>query len=181
MNSKWRWGVKLFGLSHKDWSTKLLIRLSSNYADVFKTEAAMSCAWTLQRGSRVYTEKKKELLDGIRYFVSIINFSGNLTWNKIGPWIRHEIMRNDSSKWTETEERATENKMSGESYVGKSTICKALIFYKIIFNKNKLKTDKGLLNRSFDIWCCRRLIDSKKEKWPLIRRRQHKPREKWEG
>lgn len=47
-------------------------------------------------------------------------------------------------------EKTTENKMSGESYLKKSIICKALFLKKIIFNKNMLKVDRGLIKRSFE-------------------------------
>lgn len=49
-------------------------------------------------------------------------------------------------------EKTTENKKSRESYIRKSIICKENIynFKKIIFNNNRLKAHKGLLNRSFE-------------------------------
>lgn len=50
----------------------------------------------------------------------------------------------------EDSRKTTENKMSGESYLRNSIICKALFFKKIIFNENRLKADKGLIKRSFE-------------------------------
>lgn len=74
--------------------------------------------------------------------------------------------------------------MSGESYVKKSLIFKALFsfffFFKLTFNVNRLKVEKtvGILIRDLMLQEVEWLP---KGKWPLISRRQHELREKMRG